>query len=130
MLEYYNSIRKYGVRCKFGELTLVREVSILERPSFLRRRWCWHRLRAATDAKIDFDSLKSGYFTAIGWDLKSGKPSRLTLIDLGPDELTDEQAHLLREALLKLNCRITIHNRAVFISGKLWVDVGAKATAS
>jgi len=34
-------------------------------------------------------------------------------------KLTDEQAHLLREMLLKLNCRIAIRNRAVFISGSL-----------
>ena len=34
-------------------------------------------------------------------------------------KLTDEQAHLLREMLLKLNCRITIRNRAIFISGSL-----------
>lgn len=36
---------------------------------------------AATDAKIDFDSLKSGYFAAIGCDLKSGKSYRQTFID-------------------------------------------------
>jgi len=40
--------------------------------------------------KIDFDSLKSGYFAAMGWDLQSGKPYRLTLINLGLDELTSD----------------------------------------
>jgi len=33
--------------------------------------------------------------------------------------LSDEQAHFLRDMLLKLNCKITIHNRAVFVAGKL-----------
>ncbi len=42
----------------------------------------------AAGAKIDYNSLRSGYFAAMGWDLKSGKPSRQTLIDLGLDELT------------------------------------------
>jgi len=36
-----------------------------------------------------------------------------------PRKLTEEQAHLLREMLLKLNCHIRIRNRAIFISGKL-----------
>ncbi|GAH85069.1 unnamed protein product, partial [marine sediment metagenome] len=44
----------------------------------------------ATGVKIDFDSLKSGYFAAMGWDLKSGKPYRQTLLDLGLDELTKD----------------------------------------
>jgi len=34
-------------------------------------------------------------------------------------KLTDEQAHRLRETLLKLNCRITIKNHTIFISGRL-----------
>jgi hypothetical protein len=34
-------------------------------------------------------------------------------------KLTDEQAHRLRQTLLKLNCRITIKNHAVFISGRV-----------
>ena len=46
-------------------------------------------------------------------------------------KLTDEQAHLLREMLLKLNCRITIRNRAIFISGSLpLARVRANETAS
>ncbi len=44
----------------------------------------------AAGVKIDFDSLKSGYFAAMGWDLKSGKPYRQTLLDLGLDELTKD----------------------------------------
>jgi len=36
-------------------------------------------------------------------------------------KLTDEQARLLREMLLKLDCRIAIRNRAIFVSGKLSV---------
>lgn len=39
-------------------------------------------------------------------------------------KLTDEQAHLLRETLLKVDCRITVKNRAIFISGKLPVTSG------
>ena len=34
-------------------------------------------------------------------------------------KLTEAQAHRLREMLLKLNCRITIKNHAVFISGRV-----------
>jgi len=44
----------------------------------------------AAGAEIDYDSLKSGYFAAMGWDLNSGKPYRQTLIDLGLDELTKD----------------------------------------
>ncbi len=36
-----------------------------------------------------------------------------------PRKLTEEQAHLLRSTLLKLNCHIILKNRTVFISGKL-----------
>jgi len=45
---------------------------------------------------------------------------------LVPQELTDQQAHLLRETLLKLNCRITIKDRAIFISGKLGLGLGLR----
>lgn len=41
----------------------------------------------AAGVEIDFDSLKSSYFTAMGWDLESGKPSPQTLIDSGLDKL-------------------------------------------
>jgi aldehyde:ferredoxin oxidoreductase len=40
--------------------------------------------------EIDFDTLKRGYFEAMGWDIKSGKPNRQILIDLGLDELTKD----------------------------------------
>ncbi len=46
-------------------------------------------------------------------------------------KLTDEQARLLREMLLKLSCRMTIRNRAIFISGSLClVGVRVNETAS
>ena len=44
----------------------------------------------ATGAKIDYDALKKGYFEAMGWDIKTGKPHRQTLIELGLDELTND----------------------------------------
>ncbi|MFC1909410.1 aldehyde ferredoxin oxidoreductase family protein [Chloroflexota bacterium] len=44
----------------------------------------------AAGAEIDFDSLRSGYFTAMDWDLKSGKPYRQALRELGLDELTGD----------------------------------------
>ena len=44
----------------------------------------------AAGVEVDFDSLKSGYFAAMGWDIKSGKPYRRTLIDLGLDKLTGD----------------------------------------
>jgi aldehyde:ferredoxin oxidoreductase len=37
----------------------------------------------AAGAKIDFEALKRGYFKVMGWDIKTGKPHRQTLIDLG-----------------------------------------------
>lgn len=40
--------------------------------------------------KVDFDALKSHYFAAMGWDVKTGKPYRRTLINLGLDELTKD----------------------------------------
>ncbi len=45
---------------------------------------------AAEGANVDFDSLKSGYFAALGWDFKSGKPYPKTLIELGLYELASE----------------------------------------
>jgi aldehyde:ferredoxin oxidoreductase len=38
--------------------------------------------------KIDFQALRNGFFTAMGWDIKTGVPSRETLVDLGLAELT------------------------------------------
>jgi aldehyde:ferredoxin oxidoreductase len=40
--------------------------------------------------KVDFDALKSHYFAAMGWDVKTGKPYRRTLINLGLDELAKD----------------------------------------
>lgn len=44
----------------------------------------------ATGVKIDYDTLKKGYFEALGWDIKTGKPYRQTLVELGLDELTSD----------------------------------------
>ncbi len=40
--------------------------------------------------KIDFHALREGFFTAMGWDIKTGMPSRETLADLGLAELTGD----------------------------------------
>ncbi len=42
---------------------------------------------AAAGVEIDFDSLRNSYFAAMGWDIKSGKPSHQALIDSGLDKL-------------------------------------------
>ncbi|MFC1910321.1 aldehyde ferredoxin oxidoreductase family protein [Chloroflexota bacterium] len=42
----------------------------------------------AAGKNIDFDALRSVYFEAMGWDIKTGKPSRQTLKELGMDKLT------------------------------------------
>jgi len=47
-----------------------------------------------------------------------------------PKMLVEEQARLLRETLLKLDCRITINDRAIYLVGKLPLGVGANARAS
>jgi aldehyde:ferredoxin oxidoreductase len=49
-------------------------------------------LPVATGAppKIDFQALKAGFFSAMGWDLKSGMPSKETLADLGLTDLVKE----------------------------------------
>jgi aldehyde:ferredoxin oxidoreductase len=49
-------------------------------------------LKAAPEPlpKVDFQALKEGYFAAMGWDIKSGMPSRETLSDLGLSELTKD----------------------------------------
>lgn len=44
--------------------------------------------RIATTAKVDFAALRDGYFLEMGWDLKSGKPSKKALAELGLSELT------------------------------------------
>ncbi len=40
--------------------------------------------------KIDFQALKEGYFAAMGWDVKTGVPSKEALSDLGLVELTGD----------------------------------------
>jgi aldehyde:ferredoxin oxidoreductase len=37
--------------------------------------------------EIDFETMKASYFTAMGWDLKNGRPSPMTWSELGLDEL-------------------------------------------
>ena len=37
--------------------------------------------------KIDFEMMKASYFTAMGWDLKTGKPDPVTWRELGLEEL-------------------------------------------
>lgn len=46
--------------------------------------------RIASTAKVDFAALRDGYFAEMGWDAKSGKPSRKALADLGLAELTGD----------------------------------------
>jgi len=43
--------------------------------------------RIASTAKVDFAALRNGYFTEMGWDLKSGKPSKESLAALGLADL-------------------------------------------
>ena len=44
----------------------------------------------ATGARVDFETLKRGFFEAMGWSLESGKPNRQTLVDLNLDTLTGD----------------------------------------
>jgi aldehyde:ferredoxin oxidoreductase len=44
----------------------------------------------AAGAKVNFNALKKGYFEAMGWDIKSGKPYRQTLIEMGLDQLASD----------------------------------------
>jgi len=44
----------------------------------------------AAGAKVNFNALKKGYFEAMGWDIKSGKPYRQTLIEMGLDQLAGD----------------------------------------
>jgi aldehyde:ferredoxin oxidoreductase len=41
---------------------------------------------AAAGVKIDFETLKRGYFEAMGWNTDTGKPHRETLVRLGMDK--------------------------------------------
>jgi len=40
--------------------------------------------------KIDFQALREGFFTAMGWDAKTGIPQKQTLVDLELDSLTGD----------------------------------------
>jgi aldehyde:ferredoxin oxidoreductase len=44
----------------------------------------------AAEANIDYESLKNGYFAAMGWDIKTGKPHRQTLVKARLDTLTGD----------------------------------------
>jgi aldehyde:ferredoxin oxidoreductase len=41
----------------------------------------------AKGVELDFDAMKKSYFEAMGWDVKTGKPSDKTLAELGIDKL-------------------------------------------
>jgi aldehyde:ferredoxin oxidoreductase len=43
--------------------------------------------RIASSVKIDYSALRDGYFSEMGWDLKTGKPSKKALADAGLSEL-------------------------------------------
>lgn len=43
--------------------------------------------RIASSVKIDYAALRDGYFSEMGWDPKSGKPSKQALADLGLADL-------------------------------------------
>jgi aldehyde:ferredoxin oxidoreductase len=45
---------------------------------------------AAAGVKVDFDTLRKNYFKAMGWDDKTGKPKRETLVELNLDKLTSD----------------------------------------
>ncbi len=44
--------------------------------------------RIVSTAKIDYAALRDGYFSEMRWDVKSGKPSKEALADLGLTDLT------------------------------------------
>ena len=44
--------------------------------------------RIASTAKVDFAALRNGYFAEMGWDPKTGKPSKESLAALGLADLT------------------------------------------
>jgi len=54
------------------------------------------RLRAAPSmgpyagVTVDFEATKAGYYAAMGWDLKTGKPYQRTLNELGLERLTGD----------------------------------------
>jgi aldehyde:ferredoxin oxidoreductase len=46
--------------------------------------------RIASTAGVDYTALRDGYFTEMKWDVKSGKPSKEALADLGLTDLTKD----------------------------------------
>lgn len=56
------------------------------------------------NVKIDFETLKKSFFAAVGWDIKTGKPNKETLSDLGLAELTED--------LRGVPCRTTDQHQA------------------
>jgi aldehyde:ferredoxin oxidoreductase len=44
-------------------------------------------VKSGAPPKIDFGALKAGYFAEMGWDIKTGMPTRQTLEELGISEL-------------------------------------------
>jgi aldehyde:ferredoxin oxidoreductase len=42
------------------------------------------------DVNVDFDAALATYYAAMGWNLKTGKPYRRTLADLGLGELAKD----------------------------------------
>jgi aldehyde:ferredoxin oxidoreductase len=45
------------------------------------------KVGASAGEQIDFDLMKAGYFAAMGWDLRSGRPYPMTWQELGLNEL-------------------------------------------
>jgi aldehyde:ferredoxin oxidoreductase len=45
-------------------------------------------VKAGAPPKIDFKALREGFYSAMGWDIKTGMPSKEILADLGLAELT------------------------------------------
>ena len=44
--------------------------------------------RIAASTKVDFGASRDGYFAEMGWDIKTGKPSKEALAVVGLTELT------------------------------------------
>jgi aldehyde:ferredoxin oxidoreductase len=47
-------------------------------------------VKTGAPPKIDFQALKEGYFAAMGWDIRTGVPSRKTLDELGLADLVND----------------------------------------
>ena len=45
------------------------------------------KVGASAGERVDFNLMKAGYFSAMGWDLRSGRPYPMTWRELGLDEL-------------------------------------------